>query len=102
MLTPLAADHRRGDDQLSEYADLPHPPAEWASALPDLIVEETRLQTELTGIKQREKKVREDLEGLGDAVNNAIELPWSNGQAEGQINRLTSNAQCTVGPAPSF
>jgi hypothetical protein len=23
-----------------------------------------------------------------DAVNNAIELPWSNGQAEGQINRL--------------
>jgi transposase len=23
-----------------------------------------------------------------DAVKNAIELPWSNGQAEGQINRL--------------
>ena len=23
-----------------------------------------------------------------DAVRNAIELPWSNGQAEGQINRL--------------
>jgi transposase len=23
-----------------------------------------------------------------DAVKNAIEMPWSNGQAEGQINRL--------------
>lgn len=61
---PLAAEYRRGDEQLSEYADLPHPPAEWASALPDLIVEETRLQTELSGIKQRELKVREDLEEL--------------------------------------
>lgn len=61
---PLAADHRRADDQLAEYADLPHPPAEWASILPDLIVKETRLQTEMTGIKQREQKVREELEGL--------------------------------------
>jgi uncharacterized protein YhaN len=61
---PLAADHRRADEQFSDYADLPHPPAEWASTLPELIVEETRLQTELTGIKQREKKVREELEGL--------------------------------------
>lgn len=61
---PLAADYRRADEQLSDYADLPHPPAEWASALPDLIVEETRLQTELTGIKQRQQKVWEELEGL--------------------------------------
>jgi len=61
---PLAAEYRLGDEQLSEYSDLPHPPAEWASALPDLIVEETRLQTELAGVKQREQKVREELEGL--------------------------------------
>lgn len=61
---PLAADYRRADEQLSQYADLPHPPADWASTLPDLIVEETRLQTELTGIKQREQKVREEMEGL--------------------------------------
>jgi transposase len=33
-----------------------------------------------------------------DAVNNAIELPWSNGQAEGQINHLkTLKRECTVG-----
>jgi uncharacterized protein YhaN len=61
---PMAADYRRADEQLSDYADLPHPPAEWASALPDLMVEETRLQTELTGIRQRQQKVREELEGL--------------------------------------
>lgn len=61
---PMVAEYRRGDEQLSQYADLPHPPAEWASALPDLIVEDTRLQTELTGITQREQKVREELEGL--------------------------------------
>lgn len=61
---PLAAEYRRGEEQLSEYADLPHPPAEWASALPDLIVEETRLQTELSSIKQREQKIRKDLESL--------------------------------------
>src|SRR5690606_23877055 len=61
---PLVADYRRTDEQLSDYADLPHPPAEWASALPDLMVEETQLQTELTGIRQREQKTRENLEGL--------------------------------------
>lgn len=53
-----------GDKQLSEYADLPHPPAEWASALPDLIVEETRLQTQLAGLGQQEQKARKELEGL--------------------------------------
>ncbi|MGL5445902.1 MAG: AAA family ATPase [Rhabdaerophilum sp.] len=61
---PMAADYRRTDEQLSGYADLPHPPAGWASALPDLMVEETRLQTELTGIRQREHKVREELKDL--------------------------------------
>lgn len=61
---PLAADYRRADEQLSDYADLPHPPAEWEYALPNLIVEDTRLQTELTGIKQREQKIREELDGL--------------------------------------
>jgi len=61
---PLAADYRRGDEQLSEYADLPHSPTEWATELPDLIVEETRLQTRLAGIGQREQKVQEELEGL--------------------------------------
>ncbi|WP_258124019.1 transposase [Mesorhizobium onobrychidis] len=34
-----------------------------------------------------------------DAVNNAIELPWSNGQAEGQINRLKTLKRAMYGRA---
>lgn len=61
---PMATEYRRRQEELAEFNDLPQPPAEWASALPDLIVEETRLQTQLTGIGQREAKIREELEGL--------------------------------------
>ncbi len=34
-----------------------------------------------------------------DAVYNAIELPWSNGQAEGQINRLKTIKRAMYGRA---
>ena len=34
-----------------------------------------------------------------DAVHNAIELPWSNGQAEGQINRLKAIKRAMYGRA---
>lgn len=61
---PMATEYRREEKLLSEYANLPHPPREWAPALPGMMVEETRLQTELTGIRKREEKVREELEGL--------------------------------------
>jgi len=33
------------------------------------------------------------------AVRNAIELPWSNGQAEGQINRLKTIKRAMYGRA---
>ncbi|MNY56632.1 hypothetical protein D3C86_1927350 [compost metagenome] len=42
------------------------------------------VDTELTAIMRFASVLRHDI----DAVKNAIELPWSNGQAEGQINRL--------------
>lgn len=42
------------------------------------------IDTELTAIMRFASVLRHDI----DAVKNAIELPWSNGQAEGQINRL--------------
>ncbi len=32
-----------------------------------------------------------------DAVKNAIEMPWSNGQAEGQINRLKTLKRAMYG-----
>ena len=34
-----------------------------------------------------------------DAVHNAVELPWSNGQAEGQINRLKTIKRAMYGRA---
>ena len=34
-----------------------------------------------------------------DAVKNAIEMPWSNGQAEGQINRLKTLKRAMYGRA---
>jgi len=34
-----------------------------------------------------------------DAVGNAIDLPWSDGQAEGQINRLKTIKRAMYGRA---
>ncbi len=34
-----------------------------------------------------------------DAVKNAVEIPWSNGQAEGQINRLKTLKRAMYGRA---
>lgn len=34
-----------------------------------------------------------------DAVDNAIELPWSNGQAEGRISRLKAPKRAMYGRA---
>ncbi|RFB76614.1 AAA family ATPase [Methylovirgula sp. 4M-Z18] len=61
---PLATEYRLREEQLAAYKDLPHPPHEWLSVLPDLMVQETRLQAELAGIQQREHKIREEMKGL--------------------------------------
>ncbi len=61
---PLATEYLQGQEKLSEFKDMPNPPAEWATALPELIVEETRLQTQTTGLKQRKQKLRDELAGL--------------------------------------
>ncbi|MHA6643999.1 ATP-binding protein [Mesorhizobium sp. A623] len=61
---PLAAEYSQGTEELGQYKDLPHPSAEWVAALPNLIVEETRLQTQSAGFGQHEQKIREELEGL--------------------------------------
>jgi transposase len=58
------------------------------------------IDSELIPIMRFARVLRRDL----DAVNNAIELPWSNGQAEGQINSRPSrpsSARCTVGQVPN-
>lgn len=53
------------------------------------------IYTELTAIMRFASVLRRDI----DAVRNAIELPWSNGQAEGQINRLKMLKRAMYGRA---
>lgn len=53
------------------------------------------IDTELTAITRFASVSRLDI----DAVNNAIELPWSTGQAEGQINRLKTLTRAMCGRA---
>ncbi|ENN86434.1 Putative Transposase [Rhizobium freirei PRF 81] len=53
------------------------------------------IDTELTAIMRFASVLRRDI----DAVRNAIELPWSNGQAEGQINRLKMLKRAMYGRA---
>ncbi|MFC3204914.1 AAA family ATPase [Aquamicrobium soli] len=61
---PLSIDYRRIATELEEYEELPHPPAEWSAAVLDLMNEETRFQTQMSGIGQRQERIREELEGL--------------------------------------
>lgn len=53
------------------------------------------IDSELIPIMRFARVLRRDI----DAVNNAIELPWSNGQAEGQVNRLKTLKHAMYGRA---
>ena len=53
------------------------------------------IETELVEIVRFARVLNRDLE----AVKNAIELPWSNGQTEGQINRLKTLKRAMYGRA---
>jgi transposase len=53
------------------------------------------IESDLIPIMRFARVLRRDI----DAVNNAIELPWSNGQAEGQINRLKTLKRAMYGRA---
>jgi len=53
------------------------------------------LTPRLTSLARFARVLRRDI----DAVRNAIDLPWSNGQAEGQINRLKTIKRAMYGRA---
>ncbi|BCH21699.1 hypothetical protein MesoLjLc_13200 [Mesorhizobium sp. L-8-10] len=53
------------------------------------------IESELIPIMRFARVLRRDI----DAVNNAIELPRGNGQAEGQINRLKALKRAMYGRA---
>ena len=53
------------------------------------------IDTNLAPIMRFARTLHRDI----DAVKNAIEMPWSNGQAEGQINRLKTLKRAMYGRA---
>jgi transposase len=53
------------------------------------------IDTNLASIVRFARTLHRDI----DAVRNAIEMPWSNGQAEGQINRLKTLKRAMYGRA---
>jgi transposase len=53
------------------------------------------IETDLAPIVRFARTLNWDI----DAVRNGIEMPWSNGQAEGQINRLKTLKRAMYGPA---
>ncbi|HIC64856.1 MAG TPA: transposase, partial [Paracoccus sp.] len=53
------------------------------------------IETDLVPIVRFARTLNRDF----DAVKNAIEMPWSNGQAEGQINRLKTLKRAMYGRA---
>lgn len=53
------------------------------------------IETDLLAIMRFARVLRRDI----DAVKNAIELPWSNGQVEGQVNRLKTLKRAMYGRA---
>ena len=53
------------------------------------------IETDLAPIVRFARTLNRDI----DAVRNAIEMEWSNGQAEGQINRLKTLKRAMYGRA---
>ncbi len=64
-----------------------------ADPLPSWI--DDAIETNLAPIVRFARTLNRDFE----AVKNAIEMPWSNGQAEGQINRLKTLKRAMYGRA---
>lgn len=56
---------------------------------------DSAIETNLIPIMRFARTLHRDIK----AVRNAIELPWSNGQAEGQINRLKTLKRAMYGRA---
>lgn len=74
---PLAAEHARLTSQLVVFADLPRPPTDWASELPQLTKDQTRIQTQIDGVEKELARLQaeidlievdEQLEPLADRI----------------------------------
>ena len=68
------------------------PPSDWTSGY---MTHASLASMVFTGIRRFARTIRQDIE----AVGNAVLEPWSNGQTEGQINKLKTLKRAMYGRA---
>jgi uncharacterized protein YhaN len=59
---PLAAEHARLKSQLAVFADLPRPPTDWVSELPQLTKDQTRIQTQIEGVEKELARLQVEID----------------------------------------
>ncbi|MBB3236825.1 AAA family ATPase [Phyllobacterium endophyticum] len=59
---PLAAEHARLTSQFAVFADLPRPPTDWASELPQLTKDQTRIQTQIDGVEKELARLQAEID----------------------------------------
>ena len=87
-------DQRRGANRLHGVDSFLKPRPEGAASS-SKIKSEPKLHAETHAMQRFARTIRQDLE----AVRNAVLEPWSNGQTEGQINRLKTLKRAMYGRA---
>ena len=61
---PLAAEHARLTSQLAVFADLPRPPTDWVSELPQLTKDQTRIQTQIDGVEKELARLQAEIDPI--------------------------------------
>lgn len=59
---PLAGEHAQVKNKLAGFAQLPHPPKEWVSELPQLTRDQTRIQTQIDGVKKELTRLQGEID----------------------------------------
>lgn len=103
---PLVNDYRRASAEYDVLAALPHPPAHWATELPALMAEDTRLQTCLSGLDDRTERLRgeiaaiaidERLLALGERIDRLIPASARYSGAEDDLPKRRSSLAALQG-----
>ncbi len=61
---PMLAGLQKVEDELGRLGDLPEPPAEWSGEIRELMDQDTRLSTQLQGIKGEVQRIKDELDAI--------------------------------------